>query len=71
MFDKLRSAFSNAAKSFGEKELKEKDIIDLNEKYKSLFNEYNFNQKGAYIQIKNDKKSITIAEIFHTINKVA
>jgi thymidylate kinase len=52
-------------------ELKKKDIIALNEKYKSLFNEYNFNQKGAYIQIKNDKKSITIAEIFHTINKVA
>jgi len=29
MFDKLRSAFSNAAKSFGEKELKEKDIEDI------------------------------------------
>ena len=29
MFDKLRSAFSNAAKSFGEKELKEKDIEDV------------------------------------------
>ncbi len=26
MFDKLRSAFSNAAKSLGEKELNEKDI---------------------------------------------
>jgi fused signal recognition particle receptor len=29
MFDKLRSAFSSAAKSFGEKELKEKDINDI------------------------------------------
>jgi len=29
MFDKLKSAFSNAAKSFGEKELKEKDIDDI------------------------------------------
>ena len=29
MFDKLRSAFSNAAKSFGEKELNEKDIEDI------------------------------------------
>ncbi|MDH3696958.1 MAG: signal recognition particle-docking protein FtsY, partial [Nitrosopumilus sp.] len=29
MFDKLRSAFSNAAKSLGEKELKEKDIEDI------------------------------------------
>ena len=29
MFDNLRNAFSNAAKSFGEKELKEKDIEDI------------------------------------------
>ena len=29
MFDKLRSAFSNAAKSLGEKELNEKDIEDI------------------------------------------
>ena len=29
MFDKLRDAFSNAAKSLGEKELKEKDIEDI------------------------------------------
>ena len=29
MFDKLRSAFSSAAKSLGEKELKEKDIEDV------------------------------------------
>ena len=29
MFDKLRSAFSNAAKSFGEKELNEKDIDNI------------------------------------------
>ena len=29
MFDKLRSAFSTAAKSFGEKELNEKDIEDI------------------------------------------
>ncbi len=29
MFDKLRKAFSNAAKSFGEKELNEKDIEDI------------------------------------------
>ncbi len=29
MFDKLRNAFSNAAKSLGEKELKEKDIEDI------------------------------------------
>jgi len=29
MFDKLRSAFSNAAKSFGEKELNDKDIEDI------------------------------------------
>ncbi|HET6516858.1 MAG TPA: signal recognition particle-docking protein FtsY [Nitrosopumilaceae archaeon] len=29
MFDKLRSAFSSAAKSFSEKELKEKDIDDI------------------------------------------
>jgi len=29
MFDNLRNAFSNVAKSFGEKELKEKDIEDI------------------------------------------
>ena len=29
MFDKLRSAFSSAAKSFSEKELKEKDVEDI------------------------------------------
>ncbi len=29
MFDKLRDAFSNAAKSLGEKELKEKDVEDI------------------------------------------
>jgi len=29
MFDKLRDAFSNAAKSLGEKELKEKDIEEI------------------------------------------
>ena len=29
MFEKLRSAFSNAAKSLGEKELNEKDIEDI------------------------------------------
>jgi len=29
MFDKLRTAFSSAAKSFSEKELKEKDINDI------------------------------------------
>ncbi len=29
MFDKLRVAFSNTAKSFSEKELKEKDIDDI------------------------------------------
>ena len=29
MFDNLKSAFSNVAKSFGEKELKEKDIDDI------------------------------------------
>ena len=29
MFDKLRRAFSNAAKSLGEKELNEKDIEDI------------------------------------------
>ena len=29
MFDKLSNAFSNAAKSLGEKELKEKDIEDV------------------------------------------
>ena len=29
MFDKLRNAFSNAAKNLGEKELKEKDIEDI------------------------------------------
>jgi len=29
MFDKLRSAFSNAAKSLGEKELNDKDIEDI------------------------------------------
>jgi fused signal recognition particle receptor len=29
MFDKLRSAFSNAAKSFSEKELNDKDIEDI------------------------------------------
>ncbi len=29
MFDKLKSAFSNASKSFAEKELKEKDIEDI------------------------------------------
>ena len=29
MFDKLRIAFSSAAKSFSEKELKEKDIEDI------------------------------------------
>ena len=29
MFDSLKSAFSNVAKSFGEKELKEKDIDDI------------------------------------------
>ena len=29
MFEKLRNAFSNASKSFGEKELKEKDIEDI------------------------------------------
>ena len=29
MFEKLRNAFSSAAKSFGQKELKEKDINDM------------------------------------------
>ena len=29
MFDSLRKAFSNAAKSLGEKELNEKDIEDI------------------------------------------
>ena len=29
MFENLKNAFSNAAKSFGEKELKEKDIDDI------------------------------------------
>ncbi|TBR11400.1 MAG: signal recognition particle-docking protein FtsY, partial [Candidatus Nitrosotenuis sp.] len=29
MFDKLRSAFSSVAKSFGEKELKENDIDEI------------------------------------------
>ena len=29
MFENLRNAFSSAAKSFGEKELKEKDIEDI------------------------------------------
>ncbi len=29
MFDKLRDAFSNAAKSLGEQELKEKDIEEI------------------------------------------
>ena len=29
MFDNLRNAFSSAAKSFGEKELKDKDIDDI------------------------------------------
>ena len=29
MFDKLRNAFSNAAKSLGEKELNEKDIEEI------------------------------------------
>ena len=29
MFEKLRNAFSVAAKSFGEKELKEKDIDEV------------------------------------------
>ncbi|MFQ5572990.1 MAG: signal recognition particle receptor subunit alpha, partial [Nitrosopumilaceae archaeon] len=29
MFDKLRNAFSSAAKSFSEKELKDKDIDDI------------------------------------------
>ena len=29
MFDKLRTAFSSAAKSFSEKELKEKDIDEI------------------------------------------
>ena len=29
MFDKLSNAFSNVAKSLGEKELKEKDIEDV------------------------------------------
>ncbi len=29
MFDKLRDAFSNAAKSLSEKELNEKDIEDI------------------------------------------
>ncbi|EIJ66318.1 SRP54-type protein, helical bundle domain protein [Candidatus Nitrosopumilus salaria BD31] len=29
MFDKLRNAFSNAAKSFGEKELNEKDVENI------------------------------------------
>jgi fused signal recognition particle receptor len=29
MFDKLRKAFSNAAKSLGEKELNEKDVEDI------------------------------------------
>lgn len=53
------------------KELSAKDIIDLNQNYNSLFTEYDSNQKGAYVQIKNDTKSITITEIFHTINNVA
>ena len=29
MFDSLRNAFSNVSKSFGEKELKEKDIEQI------------------------------------------
>ncbi len=29
MFDKLRTAFSSAAKSFSEKELKDKDIDEI------------------------------------------
>ncbi len=53
------------------KELSSTDIVALNKKYNSLFTEYDSNQKGAYIQIKNDTKSITITEIFHTINNVA
>jgi len=53
------------------KELSAKDIIDLNKKYNSLFTEFDSNQKGAYVQIKNDTKSTTITEIFHTINNVA
>jgi thymidylate kinase len=53
------------------KELSAKDIIDLNQHYNSLFTEYDSSQKGAYVQIKNDTKSTTITEIFHTINNVA
>ena len=36
MFDKLSNAFSNVAKSLGEKELKEKDIEDVTVSYTHL-----------------------------------
>ena len=37
MFDNLRNAFSNAAKSLGEKELNEKDIEDHNNSSSNQF----------------------------------
>jgi thymidylate kinase len=52
-------------------ELNVNDLIDLNKKYASLFNEFESTKNGTYHQIKNDIQSDTIAEIFSTINKVA
>jgi len=37
MFDNLRNAFSNAAKSLGEKELNEKDIEEILSELELLF----------------------------------
>ncbi len=52
-------------------ELSTLDIVTLNYKYMSLFNELETHKRGSYHQIKNDVKSETISEIFETINKVA
>ena len=68
MFDKLRSAFSDAAKSFTEKELNEKDIEDIlfeleislheSDVAMEVVHEIKSELKTSLIEVQRDKNEI-------------
>ena len=52
-------------------ELNAADINQLNERYNTLFVDLKSSRNEIYMQVKNDKKSVTVGTIFKAINKTA